>query len=530
MATLWHGGTIYTMAKENETVNSVLVEQGKIIKTGKKEELEKLFADKIEHVIDLGNKVMYPGFVDSHLHVIGHGEKLLRLNLSEVSTAERMKELLKEKIADLQPGDWIIGEGWNENNFPDRKIFHLDELDEIAPENPMMLTRVCRHAILANSFALELAGITEETSDPSGGVILRDYNGKATGYLLDTAQDIVKQAIPEVSESYIKHALQTSVDDLLKMGLVGGHTEDLNYYGGFKRTYDAFTDVLNGSKKFRAHLLVHHEVVDDMVAESLGYGSGTETVELGAMKIFADGALGGRTALLSKPYNDSPETSGVAIHSLDELKGLVKKARKNGMPVAIHTIGDLAMEYALDAIEAYPITEDKRDRVIHGQILREDLIERLSKLPVVVDIQPRFVPSDFPWVVERLGTWRMDYSYAWKTMIQNNVHCAGGSDAPIEPADPLLGIHAAITRKSPGETHEGYYPEEKLTAYEAIELFTKGSAFAICKEHERGIIKEGFDADFTVLDQDLFKIEPDEILDTNVEMTIVDGTIQYKRN
>ena len=529
MGTLWFGGKIYTLEHEHETVEAVYTENGRIKKVGSKSELTSMFGEELTTQHDLKGNVMIPGFVDSHLHMIGHGEKLLRLDLSEADSAEEMKRLLISKVSEAAPNEWIIGEGWNENNFHDRKIFHRDELDEIAPHHPMMLTRVCRHAILANSIALTLAGITDETPDPEGGVIIRDNDGRATGYLLDRAQELVKDTMPEVSIEFLEKALSRSVDDLVAQGVTGGHTEDLNYYGGFTRTYETFLNVINGQRKFRANLLVHHEVIEEMRKQGLGFGDGTNYVELGAMKIFADGALGGRTALLSLPYNDSPDTSGVAIHSIEGLTELVKKARAHDMPVAIHVIGDLALEYAIEAIEQYPAPYGLRDRLIHTQVVREDLLKRLQQLSVVLDIQPRFVASDFPWVMERLGEKRMGLSFAWKTLLDSGVPIAGGSDAPIEPVNPLLGIHAAVTRKRPDENHSGYYPEQKLSMFESVCLFTKGSAFAIGRECERGLIKENFDADFTVLDRDIFQCDPDLLLYTNAVMTVIDETIVYKK-
>ncbi len=526
MRTLWTNGTIYTMKKEGDTVEAVLVEGDKILACGNRAEIEQQY--EIDQVQDLNGAVMYPGFVDSHLHMIGHGEKLMRLDLSDIHSAEEMRTTLKEKVYSTPLNEWIIGDGWNENNFVDRKIFHRFELDEIAPHHPMMLTRICRHALLANSKALQLAGITNETPDPPGGVIVRDSNGSPTGYLLDKAQDLVKNAIPQVTEEYLDRALKTSIEDLTKHGIVGGHSEDLNYYGGFLRTYQTFLNVVNEDQlKFKANLLVHHEVVEDMHGHGYSVGASNGYVELGSMKIFADGALGGRTAYLSKPYNDMPETYGVAIHSLTELKELVKKARTYKMPVAIHTIGDLALEFALYAVEEHPPPEGLRDRFVHGQVVRPDLIERLKKVPVIIDIQPHFVASDFPWVIERLGEERMQYSFAWKTLLNEGIPCASGSDAPIETADPLATIYAAVMRKKVGDQHEGFYPEQKLTPYEAVELYTKGSAYAIGKENEMGHIDNGYSADFTVLSEDLFRINPESIPQVKVLKTVVNNTVVY---
>ncbi|MFS0822398.1 amidohydrolase [Bacillus sp. 1P02SD] len=529
MGTLWMGGQIYTLERENETVEAVFVEDGAIVATGVKNDLENRYQSRITKRMDLKGNTMFPGFVDSHMHLIGHGEKLLKLDLSDMTSSEEMTSAIQEYSRDKPAGEWIIGEGWNENQLPDRKIFHRHELDELSPNHPLMLKRICRHAVVVNTKALELAGITDDTPNPEGGVIVRDTNGHATGYLLDQAQEFVKIVIPEVTEDYIQKALQISVNDCLSKGLVGGHTEDLNYYGGFERTFRGFQKLINGdSIKFRTNLLVHHEVVDDMHQLGFSFGEGGDFLEFGAMKIFADGSLGGRTALLSHPYNDSPDTSGVAIHTLDEMKKLVQKARRYKMPVAIHAIGDLAFEYVLDAIEEFPPYPNQRDRLIHAQILRKELIDRAKQLPVILDIQPRFVVSDFPWVVERIGEMNMDDCYAWKTLLRVGLPCAGGSDAPIEPIDPLLGIHAAVTRKKIGE-EEIYMPEQRLSVYEAVKLYTTGSAFAIGKEDCMGKIAPGYQADFTVLDNDIFHIEKDAIPDTNVVMTVVDDTVMFEQ-
>ncbi|ART77627.1 amidohydrolase [Sutcliffiella horikoshii] len=530
MGEIWYGGKIYTMKAETETVEAVYTEDGIIKDMGLQEDL--FFTYPNARKQDLQGAVMYPGFTDSHMHLIGHGEKLLRLDLSNFTSPQDVKQALMRKVQETPEGEWIFGEGWNENNFVDRKIFHRTELDEITSNHPMILSRVCRHAVLVNSKALELAGITKETENPPGGVIVKDIDDEPTGFLLDQAQELVKRKIPKASESYLYNALKTSIEDCLRLGLVGSHSEDLSYYGSFTKTFGAFENVIERDKlKYRAHLLVHHEVVDDMHEEGHTFKETTGFITLGAMKIFADGALGGRTALLSRPYNDAPETSGVAIHTQEQLDSLVKKARDYGMTVAVHTIGDRAFEYMLDALEKHPAPKGERDRLIHAQILTKDLIDRAKKLPLILDIQPRFVATDFPWIIERLGEERLNYSYAWKTLLDEGLICAGGSDAPIEPVDPILGIHAAVTRQIPGDEDKiVYQPEQCLSIYEAIGLFTKGSAQAIFEEDKQGVIDTGYYADFTVLDTDLFTATEDDILETNVLKTIVDGTVVYERD
>jgi predicted amidohydrolase YtcJ len=273
-------------------------------------------------------------------------------------------------------------------------------------------------------------------------------------------------------------------------------------------------------------LLVHHEALDNFLKTEQDYQM--RYVEYGAMKIFADGAFGGRTAWLSLPYNDAPETSGVSIHGDEVLLKLVQKARSYDKNIAVHTIGDMALIQVLNAIKECP-AKSGRDRIIHAGLVSEQIIKDLKELPVILDIQPGFVASDFPWLIERLGTERIPYAFAFRTLLNEGIICAGGSDAPIEPVNPLLGIYAAAARRKPGESHEGYVPEQKISRYEAVGLYTFGSAAAIGQEDVRGYIKEGYLADFTVFDRDIFQVPIDEILEAKVLYTIVDGEIAFQR-
>lgn len=521
MKTVWHNGTMYSMEREGDKVEALLTEDGRIIAIGLYSELKVL----AEREIDLEGAVLYPGFVDSHMHMIGHGEKLLSLDLSKAASSKEMMDMLHGAHKGLKLNEWFIGEGWNENNFPDKKIVTRQELDDVTA-SPMVLKRTCRHAVLVNSVALEIAGITKETQDPEDGVIVRDENGEPTGYLLEGAQDMVLGLIPESTEESLTRALDKSVDDLLSLGLTGAVTDDLGYYGHFRNPLQAFKNVIGGKKKFRAHLLRRSTVFQQLIEENATYDE--PWITPGEMKFFIDGALGGKTALLSEPYADTPETSGIAVHTDEEIEALVGLARSYGEAIAVHVIGDAAVEKALHAIEKHPVPNGKRDRLIHVNVLRDDLVERMAKLPVVLDLQPVFVSSDFPWVMDRLGKNRLDWAYAWKKLLDRGFICGGGSDAPIEEADPLLGIYAAATRRKPGETHEGYLPNEKLTRFESIGLFTTGSAATIGKSTERGKLAVGFDADFTILDKNLFEVADEEILEAKVKMTVVAGEVMYE--
>ena len=357
--------------------------------------------------------------------------------------------------------------------------------------------------ILGNTAALEAGGISQDSESPAGGEIGRDAEGKLNGLLYDQAMNAITDAIPKEGEAYIESltdALNLAIDDMLSYGLTGGHTEDMHYFGKFTNPLTAYHRVIGEKHHFRVSLLRHNAVFEEMMEENATFDE--PFIEPGAMKIFADGALGGSTAALSKPYSDQPDNKGLFIQTDEELEELVKLARKYDEPVAVHMIGDAGAEQVLNVIEKYPLTNGKRDRLIHCCVLREDLVERMAKLPVVLDLQPAFVPSDFPWVINRLGEDRLEWAYPWKKLIDRGLMCAAGTDAPVEDINPLASIYAAVERKKPYAEHEGYVPEEKLTRFQAIQLYTIGSAKAICKEHERGLIKPGYVADFSIFRRD----------------------------
>ena len=525
MKQLWHGGTIYTMEQESETVEAVLVEDDKIIATGAFEELQ----NQAGELVDLQGTVMYPGFVDSHLHMIFQGEKLIRLDLSKAGSAEEMLEMIKQ-AADHTPKDqWLFGEGWNENNFAEPRIPTKEELDAIR-EEPILLTRICHHVVLGNSSALAAGGLTKDSEAPAGGDIGRTADGELNGLLYDLASTAVTDALPKEGEAYIEYlteALNIAIDNMLSVGLTGGHTEEMHYFGKFTNPLTAFKRAIGEKRHFRVNLLRHNAVFEEMQKTNAEFDE--PFVEPGAMKIFADGALGGSTAALLEPYTDQPDNKGLLIQTDEQLTELVKLARKYDEAVAVHIIGDAAAEQVLSALEKYPVPSGKRDRLIHACVLNDELVERMANLPVVVDLQPAFVTSDFPWVINRLGEERLEYAYSWKTLMNRGILCAGGTDAPVEEINPLLSIYAAVERKKPGAGHDGYLPEQKLSRFEAIQLYTVGSAQAISKEHERGLIKAGYAADFSIFDRDLLAGTSEDMLGAQAVKTVVAGRTVFEK-
>ncbi|WP_274308435.1 amidohydrolase [Solibacillus daqui] len=525
MKQLWTNGVIYTMENEWEVVQAVLVESGKILATGTLDNLQPL-ADEI---IDLQGMTMYPGFVDSHLHMIGHGEKLKRLDLTKAKSGEQLLQLIGEAVNKLEPGQWLIGDGWNENQFTDGAIPTIEQLDTVT-SNPVYLNRICHHVALVNSAALEQANISVTTQDPKGGKFGRSEDGQLNGLLYEQAMNSVSETFQQQGEAYIEslvHSLELAIADMQRYGLTGGHTEEMGYFGEYTNPLTAYQRTVGEHKNFRVNLLRHHSVFEQMNEQHAAFNE--PFIEPGAMKFYADGSFGGSTAALLEPYANDATNKGMLIHTNEQIETLVQLARKYNEAVAIHLIGDAGVEQVLTYLEKYPVPQGKRDRLIHCCYISDSQLQRIKKLPVILDLQPAFVTSDFPWVLEKLGHHRKGHVYAWKTFIEEGLICAAGTDAPIEAISPFETIYAAVERKKNTDTHDGYAPEQKLTRYEAVKMYTFGSAQAICKEHERGLIKEGFDADFTILDFDLLTCTPEEILQATALKTVVAGKIVYEK-
>ena len=520
---IFYGGKIYTMLHPNDSVEAVLIEKGRIVKIGAYEELAPLATS----FHSIHGKTMFPGFVDSHLHIIGLGEKLIRLQLDHCETKEQLHIEIERALESLVPGELLVGEGWSEYNLLQEQMLTLDELDRYR-DNPIILHRVCHHVLLCNRIALQIARVHAQTTDVIGGKIGRNNDNSLNGYFYDEAMSLVMNAFVMEGEKYVNY-LTSCINRAVKMmhqfGLVGGHSEDCSYYGHYSNVVKAYAQSVGKHKHFRASILRHHKVFDQMMNDNIEDITGF--IEYGAMKIFADGSFGGSTAALLQPYEQEGNNRGLLIHSDEQFESFIMQARRAGEAIAVHMIGDRAANQVISMIEKYPAPNGKRDRLIHCCLLTETQIERLKKLSVVLDIQPSFVSSDFPWVEQKLGNHRLHLAYAWKTL--SEFPCALGTDAPIEDINPFYTIYAAVTRKKV-DSDQVFNPSQCLTVFEAIKMYTYGSAFAVSKELERGLIQEGYVADFTIVDQDLLTIPSEQIINTTVLETIVDGKTVYKNN
>jgi len=548
---------VYTMDEDNSIYEAVAVKDGLIFDLGTSDELKQKYTEAER--IDLGGKFLFPGFIDAHGHISGYGDNLLEINLVGTDSQEEIAKLVKEKSAQLIPDEWIAGHGWDQNDWKDKSWPNHKILDQAAPNHPVYLTRIDGHALWVNKKALELAGITKETKDSDGGDIKRDANGNPTGVLIDNAMNLIYKVLPAVTEEMIQKTILASVQDLVTHGITSAHD-----MGASSRTINVMKLLADeGKLPIRIHAYIDgpgktwNEYLEK--GPMIGYGNNFVTVR--GIKLFVDGAMGSRGALMSEPYNDDAKNFGLMLMSEDEIYKVTSNALKKGFQVATHGIGDEGIKLIFNAYEKAlneNSNKDHRLRIEHVQVIDPVDVERFSKNGIIPSMQPVHATSDMPWAEARLGTERVKWSYAPKLVLKGSPIIAGGSDFPVENPSVLEGIYAGITRQDkngyprnwmdvmwlvdnkmwiiseegiPDTTvfDGGWYPEEKLTIQEVLNEFTKWAAYAGFEEKKKGTIEIGKWADFTILDQDITSIEPKEILKTSVVMTVVDGKIVYEK-
>ncbi|MBU1093366.1 MAG: amidohydrolase [Firmicutes bacterium] len=489
---LWKNGFFHTMVNENEIKQQMATHKGKII--GFDEEINHLDFDEI---IDLKGHHVYPGFVDAHLHLLGYGQKLSRLNLIQIKDQSLVIETLIHHFND-QP---LFAEGYFECGITKK------ELNQISKDIPILLRHNDYHTITTNDAVLKL--INQEHS-----------NGVLTEELAEMAMNI----FPKHTEHGLEEILKKSIKSLYHYGITGGHSDDLYYFNGFTQTLKVFDTVLE-KMPFRAHLLLHHMVLDDFVHSRRMAFNQTPYLQLGAVKMFYDGTVYSKTALMKVPYRDSI-SNGMRIHSKSEFVEIILKARKLGLTVAIHVIGDQGLIEVLELLKANPPKTGLYDRLIHTPWMDDQAILMMKDMPITLDIQPQFLSSDLPWALDYFSI-KPQYAFPWKTLLNNHIHLAGSSDAPVEIPNPLLGIYSAIKRQS-DHNHQTYSTHESLTRFEAIGLYTKGANFSTM-DNTRGYLKKGFIADFSIFIDDLLKTNLENLKNTLLYETVINEHIVYKR-
>jgi predicted amidohydrolase YtcJ len=506
---------ILTINPSRSYAEAIAIKEEKIVSVGTDKEVQPWIGKQTE-VIDLNGKTVVPGFIDTHVHMRGFGHFLTRVNLRGINSIDKMQQLLRERVQKTPKGKWILGRGWDQERFREKRYPTRWDLDDAAPNNPVIFTRVCGHICVVNSKALELADITRDAVAPLGGHIDRDpKTEEPTGILRENAVDSVRNIVPEPTEEELKDICVSACQKAVEAGLTSVHW--LVQSPVEARILQKLRE--EDKLKLRVYLVSPIEYLDCFMDAGLVTGFGDHLLKIGSIKILVDGSLGARTAALKQPYTDEPSTKGMMLFNQDILNKLVLKAHRSGFQLAIHAIGDRAIAVALNALEKAleeAPRDDHRHRLEHVSVLNESLIQRMKELNVIASVQPHFVVSDF-WVENRLGKARGRWAYAFKTLIEKGVLVAGGSDCPVEPINPLLGIYAAVSRE--------ISPQERISVEKALLVYTINAAYACFEEKIKGSIEVGKLADLAVLSDDIRKIEPSKIKDVGVEMTILGGEI-----
>jgi predicted amidohydrolase YtcJ len=530
-------GNVYTVNDKQPQAEAIAVKDGRIVSVGSNDTAE-LFHGTQTRVIDLRGRTVLPGLTDSHCHIFAIGERELQLNLEGANRLEDFLDKVKARVTETGRGSWITGRGWIETFWDPPQFPTRQQLDKIAPDNPIFLTRADGHAAIANSAALKVAKIEKNTPNPFGGEILKDKStGNPTGMLLDGAMDLVAKHIPPPTSSFEQEALLRGIQHEIALGWC-----EIQNAGSHRKEIALIKKVVaEGKAKIRCINAVYGpgEEAEDFLRQGPIINAFDHHFTQRTIKVIFDGALGSRGAALLKPYSDQPDSSGYLTEKPEDLRPIFQGALRRGIQVETHAIGDRANRLILDlyeqAFKAVPPGKrkirDPRWRVEHAQIVDPADIPRFKKLGVIPSMQPSHAISDLFFAPRRLGMDRLIGAYAWKSFLDSGSIICGGSDAPVERGEPMIEFYAAVARKSlKGESGEGWHPEQAVSREQALKMFTIWPAYAAFEENDKGSIEVGKLADLTVLSQDIMKIPEAEILKARCEMTVVGGEILYQFN
>ena len=496
-------------------------------------------------VLDLEGRMAMPGFIDSHVHFIFGGLRISQVGLKDARDEAEFAARIARKAKTLGPQKWILGGSWDETNWPGSRLPSRGLIDSVTAENPVCVERYDGHEVLANSLALKLAGITRHTPDPPGGLIVRDgATGEPTGILKDTAVSAMDRIIPRPTWDELEAALRAGLAEARRYGVTSVH--DM-YLGRFWGPNDSFSDLMQVLRRadLEGWLTCRFYVVgpidqredqwedqwEQLRAAGVSAVAGSDFLRTGAVKGFADGSIGSRTAWFHQDYSDQPGYAGLPRYSRCEMESMVRSADAAGLQVALHAIGDRANTEVLDIYEQIggQAVRARRFRIEHAQHVRAQEFARFARLGVIASMQPYHAIDDARWLEDRIGLERCRTSFAWRSMLDAGVPLAFGTDWPIAPLNPLLGVGAAVTRQSLDDKHpEGWFPEQRLTLEQALRAYTEGGAYAEFQENNKGVIAAGKLADMVVLSADLFSIPASEIKEQKVALTIVGGKVVYE--
>jgi predicted amidohydrolase YtcJ len=524
--------TIYTGAglaqDKPEIVQAMAIGGGKVLAVGTTEEITRLAGPKTA-LRDIDSKntgtFIFPGFNDAHTHLGGAGRTKLNVDLTGVKSLPAMLEKIQAAAKEAPSGHWLTGGNWDHTLWPQKVLPTRQDLDRVTGDHPTFLDRIDGHIAIANSAALTAAGITGKTQPPQGGAIDLDANGEPTGILRESAQDLVYKVIPPPSHDERRKGDELAINDALAHGVTS--VQDLSAWDDFLvfeemekegnlhlriSEWLPFKDSLDDLKKIRAH----HDIKDPML-------------HTGMLKGFMDGSLGSRTAAMKAPFADDPANTGLPQFTQQELNKLAVERSAAGFQLGFHAIGDKAAAMALDSFAQPGVSKTARNRIEHAQVVDPADIPRFKQLGVVASMQPNHLLTDMNWAEDRLGQQRAAYSYAWKAFLDAGVPLAFGTDYPVEPITPFRGLYAAVTRMNEAGA-KSYFPENKLTRGQALYAYTQGSAYAEFAEKHKGKLAPGYDADFILVDRDLYKVAAPALLGSNVLQTFVAGKESYTAN
>ncbi|MEW5798026.1 MAG: amidohydrolase [Bacteroidota bacterium] len=550
--------TVYTVDDDNSVAEAIAVRGSRIVAVGSTQDIQNRYTS--QNIIDAKGKTVIPSLIDAHAHVLGLGKALTELNLIGTTSAEQIAKLVASRVKEVKQGEWIRGRGWDQNdwgnNAGEKKFPTASILDKVAPNNPVILSRIDGHAIWVNSKAMEIAFAQSDMKiDLDGGKIIRDHNGKPSGIFIDNAESIVAKVVPEYTREEKIGMYKRAFDECLKYGITSVHDMGID-----KIDFEIYKELArNQSLPVRIYGMISADspLLNEMLASGPYVDAVRYNFTVRGIKLYVDGALGSRGAALIEPYSDEPDNRGLVTTSPDTLRFVTEQALARGFQVASHAIGDRGNRIVLDEYEKaaakYPTQAlQARLRIEHAQVIAREDISRFKKLNVIPSMQPVHATSDMYWAQSRLGPERILGAYAWRSLLNDGNIIASGSDFPVEHPNPLLGFYAAVTRQdkdgipkdandvqqkfqlsadgihNPKHFDGGWYAEQKMTREEALRSFTMWAAYAEFAANQKGSIEEGKLADIVILSNDIMKCDPKEILTTEVEMTIVGGTIRYQ--
>jgi len=521
-----YNGRIYSMDPSFPQAQAIALRGPRILALGSDEAIRPLLRPSGSG-IDLRGRAVLPGFTDSHIHFVMFSLSLQRVNLAAAKTKSEALEQVRARAQDTPSGGWILGGGWDRNVWEDSTFPTRHDLDAVAPRHPVALTSKDVHTTWLNTLALQQAGITPETPDPPGGEVLRDGNGDPMGILREQAQHLLDDVITRPSAAARRAAVREGFRYAHQMGVTGFHDcEDEQAFITFQE--------LSEADELTCRVLMHlaPDNLEAAIRIGLRSGFGNDRLRIGGLKVFVDGALGSRSAYMLEPYTGEPGNYGIVVTDRTALEDLVCRASAAGISAAIHAIGDAANRQALDALQAVRSrTPDRRlrHRIEHAQLLSLADIPRFAELGVIASMQPQHATADIELVEQYWAGERIAGAYAWRKLLKSGARLAFGSDAPVEALNPLLGIHAAVTRRRPDgyPRPRGWRSEECLTVDEAVRGFTIEAAYASGEESLKGSLAPGKLADLVILSRDIFAIPPTDIAETQVEATMFDGRFVF---